>query len=69
MKKKATKSSRELSYKQIAAIAKFYDEQNDDEIVAEIEAAANDKHTVMVQVPRRLLPAILKLVDKRKKSA
>jgi len=58
-----------MNYKKLAAIAKFYDEQSDDDIVAEIEAAANNKRTVMIQVPRRLLPEILRLVDKRRKSA
>jgi 5,10-methenyltetrahydromethanopterin hydrogenase len=56
-------------HKRIAAIAKFYDEQNDDEMVEEIEAAASDSDTVMVQVPRKLLPEVLKLIEKRKKTA
>ena len=56
-------------HKKVAAVAKFYDGQTDDEMVQEIEAAAKDPATVMVQVPRELLPDILKLIDKRKKTA
>jgi hypothetical protein len=55
--------------KRIAAIAKFYDEQREADMVEEIEAAASDPDTVMVQIPRELLPAILKLIEKRKKTA
>ena len=55
--------------KKAAAIAKYYDEQSEDEMALEIEAAAKDPHTVMVQIPRELLPAVLKLIDKRKKTA
>jgi hypothetical protein len=69
MKKDPNKYPPGLNYRKVASIIKFYDEQNDDDVVAEIEAASKKKDTVMVQVPRQLLPAILKLVDKRKKSA
>jgi len=69
MKKPAQKFPPGLNYEKAAAIAKFYDKQSDDDIVAEINAAARNPKTVMVQVPRELLPAILKLVDKRKKTA
>jgi hypothetical protein len=69
MNKTAQKLPAGLTYEKVASIAKFYDDQSDDEIVAEIQSAAKDPNTVMVQVPRELLPAILKLIDKRKKSA
>jgi hypothetical protein len=71
MKKKESKtiSPPGWDHKRAAAIAKFYDEQSDEEVAAEIDAAADDPETVMVQVPRDLLPAVLKLIDKRKKSA
>jgi len=52
-----------------AAIAAHYDAQSEDEIVTEIEAATKDPRTVMVQVPRDLLPAILKLIGQRRKTA
>ena len=53
----------------VAAIIDFYENQTDEEVAAEIEAAMNDPGTVMVQVPRDLLPDVLKLIDKRKKTA
>jgi hypothetical protein len=56
-------------YRRTKAIADYYDKQSDTEIVAEIEAAFNDPHMVMVQVARWLLPDILKLINKKKKSA
>ncbi|MGA2442723.1 MAG: hypothetical protein ABSH08_17350 [Tepidisphaeraceae bacterium] len=59
----------DMNYKKVAAIAKFYDEQRDVDIFSEIEAAANNKRTVMIQVPRHLLPEILRLINKRRKSA
>jgi hypothetical protein len=58
-----------VDQKKIASIAKFYDEQSEDEMVAEIEAAAKNPDTVMVQIPRKRLPQVLKLIDKRKKTA
>jgi hypothetical protein len=52
-----------------AAIAEFYDSQSDQDVFAEIEAAMNDPRTVMVPVPRGLLSDVLKLIEKKKKSA
>jgi hypothetical protein len=52
-----------------AAIAKYYDEQTDEDVFAEIETAMKDPQTVMVQVPRDLLPKVLKLIEKKKKTA
>ena len=54
---------------QDAAIARFYDNQTDPEVVAEIEAAMNGPQHVMVSVPRSMLGDVLKLIDKKKKSA
>jgi hypothetical protein len=58
-----------LNYDKAAAIAKLYDEQSEAEVITEIEAAAGDTETVMVQVPRTLLPAILHLIDAGRESA
>jgi len=49
-----------------AAIAKFYDNQDDPKVVAEIEAVFDDRQTVMVPVPRSMLADVLKLIDKKK---
>jgi hypothetical protein len=69
MKKTKHKKPSGTSYAKDAAIAKFYDDQSDEDVVAEIEAASANKKTVLVEVPRKLLPQVLKLIDKRKKSA
>jgi hypothetical protein len=68
MKKTATKKKTPAKMDD-AAIAEFYDNQSDADVVAEIESAINDPQTVMVQIPRSLLPDVLKLIDKKKKSA
>ena len=52
-----------------AAIARFYDNQTDPEVTAEIEAALNNPHTVMVPFPHPLLSDVLKLIEKKKKTA
>ena len=69
MRKDPNKYPPGLNYRKVKGIIDFYDHQHEDDIVAEIEAAAKNTKTVMVQVPRKLLPDILKLMDKRKKSA
>ena len=52
-----------------AALAKHYDTQSEQDIVDEIEAAVTDPDTVMVQVPRGLLPDVLDLIEGRKRTA
>lgn len=69
MKKDPNKYPAGWNYKRAAAVAKCYDEQSDEDVLGEIETAMKDSGTVMVQVPRDLLPAVLKLIEKRKKSA
>ena len=69
MKKNSHSIATDLDYRKTMEIAKFYDSQSDAEVTAEIEAAIADEETVMVQVPRELLPDILKLIGKRRKSA
>jgi hypothetical protein len=69
MKKDPNKYPPGLNHEKVAAIIKFYDNQRDEEIVEEIEAASKNAKTVMVEVPRALLPEILRLIGKRRKSA
>ena len=69
MKKNTKRRSPSKMEMDDAAVAKFYDNQSDAEVVAEIEAAMNDPQTVMVPIPRALLQDVLKLIDKKKKSA
>jgi 5-formyltetrahydrofolate cyclo-ligase len=67
MKKKANKKIEAANDDR--AIAEYYDNQKDEDITAEVEAALNSPHTVMVPVPRSLVPQVLKLIGKKKKSA
>jgi hypothetical protein len=57
------------NYQKAKRIARYYDEQNDDEIVAEIEAAYQSPDSVMIQIPRKLLPAVRKLIERQKMTA
>lgn len=45
-----------------------YEEQTEEEAVAEDEAAFEDSTQTVVEVPKELLPAIRKLVAKHKES-
>ena len=50
--------------KSIRKLAEYYDNQTEEEQVAEIEAAfAKENHTIMV-VPTELVPEIVKLIAK-----
>ncbi len=69
MKKDPIKYPSGWSEEKALEIAGFYDGQSEAEIVAEIDAALADEQTVLVQVPRDILPAIRKLIDQRKKTA
>ncbi len=40
----------------------FYDNQTEDEEVAELEAAWTDPNAPMIQVPRELVPAVRSLI-------
>ncbi|MBA4180028.1 MAG: hypothetical protein C0506_05510 [Anaerolinea sp.] len=46
----------------IQRMLSFYENQTDDEAVAELEAAWNDPHSAFVQVPHELLPAVRALL-------
>lgn len=43
-------------------IVDFYDNQTEDEEVAELEAALNDPSAPIIQVPRELVPAVRALI-------
>ena len=67
MKKLQKKRSKAKAHD--AAVAKFYDNQSDEEMLAELEAAVAGPNTVLVPVPRSILSDVLKYIDKKKKSA
>jgi hypothetical protein len=50
----------------VRKLAEYYDNQTDEEAVAEIEAALNDDNQTMMMVPTELVPAIVKLINKKR---
>jgi hypothetical protein len=50
----------------VRKLAEYYDNQTDEEAVAEIEAAINDENQTMMMVPTELVPAIVKLINKKR---
>ena len=50
----------------VRKLAEHYDNQTDDEAVAEIEAALNDENQTMMMVPTELVPEIVKLINKKR---
>ena len=46
-------------------IAQYYDNQSDEEAIAEAEAAYRAKAFAMIQVPIKLVPEVQKLLAKR----
>lgn len=50
----------------VRKLAEHYDNQTDDEAVAEIEAALNDENQTLMTVPTELVPEIVKLINKKR---
>jgi hypothetical protein len=50
----------------VRKLAEHYDNQSEDEAVAEIEAALNDKNQTLMMVPTELVPEIVKLINKKR---
>ena len=50
----------------VRKLAEHYDNQTDEEAVAEIEGALNDDNQTMMMVPTDLVPAIVKLINKKR---
>lgn len=55
--------------KRVLRVLKHYEEQPEDEAVAEDEAAFAEPAQTVMRVPRALVPAIRQLIAKRRKSA
>lgn len=51
--------------KQVKALADYYDNQPDDEAIAEAEAAYRSNTVTMMAVPVELVPKVQKLIAKR----
>jgi len=54
-----------LNRKKVQALIDHYENQSDDEAIAEAEAAYADKSTTMMQIPKELVPKVQKLLAKR----
>jgi len=50
----------------VRRVAEHYDNQTDEEAVAEIEAALADENQTMMSVPTELVPEIMKLINKKR---
>ncbi len=51
--------------KRVQALVEYYDNQTDEEAIAEAEAAYKDGRSAMIQVPLELVPKVRKLLAKR----
>lgn len=51
--------------KRVQALAEYYENQSDEEAIAELDAAFDNQHTAMIQVPIELVPKVQKLLAKR----
>ena len=52
--------------KRVRKLAEYYDNQTEDEQVAEIEAAWNADNVTMVAVPTELVPEVLRLLARKR---
>ncbi|MFO0967984.1 MAG: hypothetical protein U0793_20695 [Gemmataceae bacterium] len=52
--------------KRVRQLAGYYDKQSEDEQLAEHEAAFKDKAKTVMVVPTDLVPAIVKLISKKR---
>ena len=48
----------------VRSVIAYYDQQTEDEAVAEAEAALQDESSTLMKVPTELVPAVLELIDK-----
>jgi hypothetical protein len=55
--------------KRVRALIEHYDRQTDDERADEIERAAGSAGETLMSVPTALVPEVLKLIERRQKSA
>jgi hypothetical protein len=54
-----------LNRKKVQELTDYYENQTDDEAIAEAESAYHDKATSMMQIPKDLVPEVRKLIAKR----
>ena len=53
----------------VQAVLAYYEKMSDEERAADIEAAAQAADHVLISVPARLVPAVLKLIHRHQRTA
>lgn len=48
----------------VQSVIAYYDQQTEDEAVAEAEAALQNESSTLMKIPTELVPAVLELIDK-----
>ena len=48
----------------VRSVIAYYDQQTEDEAVAEAEAALQNESSTLMKIPTELVPAVLELIDK-----
>ncbi len=48
----------------VRSVIAYYDQQTEDEAVAEAEAALQHESSTLMKIPTELVPAVLELIDK-----
>ena len=48
----------------VRSVITYYDQQTEDEAVAEAEAALQNESSTLMKIPTELVPAVLELIDK-----
>jgi hypothetical protein len=64
---KKTKLPADWNEERVKTVLKHYEEQSEDEALAEDEAAFGDEPHTVIEVPTDLLPTIRQLIAKHKK--
>lgn len=54
-----------LNRKKVRKLIDYYENQTDEEAIAEAEAAYREPKTTMMQIPNELVPQVQKLISKR----
>lgn len=50
--------------KRVQNVIAYYDQQTEDEAVVEAEAALQNEHSTLMAIPKKLVPAVLDLIDR-----
>ena len=48
----------------VRSVIAYYDQQTEDEAVAEAEATLQNESSTLMKIPTELVPAVLELIDK-----